>query len=64
MIDLRPDCRKIVTDILTRYVPDAEVRAFGSRATWTAKDHSDLDLAIVGDGKLDSRTLTRIRLDF
>ena len=26
--------------------------AFGSRATWTAKDYSDLDLAIMGDEPL------------
>ncbi len=58
MIHIRADHMELVRAILRRHVPDAEVRAFGSRVTWTAKDHSDLDLAIVGDGPLDFRTKT------
>ncbi len=46
---------KIVQDILKKYVPDCEVRVFGSRYKWTAKDYSDLDLAIVGNGSLDKK---------
>jgi len=64
VIDLRPDHLEIVEAILKRHVPDAQVRAFGSRVTQTAKDHSDLDLAIIGNDKLDSRTLTLLKLDF
>lgn len=56
MIDIRPDHLEIVKAILRKHVPDAEVRAFGSRVTSTAKDHSDLDLAIVNDKPLDFRT--------
>ena len=33
-------------------MPDREVLVFGSRATWTAKEYSDLDLAIMGDEPL------------
>ena len=51
-LDLRPDHWAIVSDILRQLVPDRKVLAFGSRATWTAKDYSDLDLAILGDGPL------------
>ena len=51
-LDLRPDHWAIVCEILRRYVPDRKVLAFGSRATWTAKEHSDLDLAILGDAPL------------
>ena len=51
-IDLRPDHWAIVRGILRRHVPDRKVLAFGSRATWTAKDYSDLDLAIMGDKPL------------
>ena len=47
MIDLAPEHLKTVKRILAEIVPDCEVRAFGSRATWTATEHSDLDLAIV-----------------
>ena len=51
-VDLRPDHWAIVCSILRQHVPDREVLAFGSRATWTAKDYSDLDLAILGDEPL------------
>ena len=40
------------------------MRAFGSRATWTAKDYSDLDLAIVGVSALDCRTLGQLKEAF
>ncbi|MFH1116508.1 MAG: nucleotidyltransferase domain-containing protein [Pseudomonadota bacterium] len=56
MIDIRPDHLEIVKAILRKHVPDAEVRVFGSRVTSTAKDHSDLDLAIVNEKPLDFRT--------
>jgi type I restriction enzyme S subunit len=42
----------IVEAILQRYVPNREVWAFGSRAKWTAKEFSDLDLAILGEKSL------------
>jgi type I restriction enzyme S subunit len=46
-IDIRPDHWEIVRSLLQKNVPQYEVWAFGSRATWTAKDHSDLDLAVI-----------------
>jgi type I restriction enzyme S subunit len=49
-LDLRPDHWAIVRDILAAEIPERAVLAFGSRARWTAKAHSDLDLAILGDG--------------
>ena len=61
MIDINPYHLEIVTQILHEYVPDCEVRAFGSRATWTSKEYSDLDLAIVGNGPLKWRTLGKLR---
>ena len=45
-------------------MPECEVRAFGSRTTWTAKDYSDLDLAVVGKGPMDWRTLGRLKEAF
>ena len=52
LIDISPENWQIVRDILQRYVPDREVWAFGSRAKWTAKEFSDLDIAIIGDKPL------------
>ena len=51
-LDLRPDHWAIVRGVLQRHVPDRKVLAFGSRANWTAKEYSDLDLAILGDEPL------------
>lgn len=46
-IDIRPCDLNIVQDILCNTLPKgAKVWVFGSRATWTTKDSSDLDLAI------------------
>ena len=64
MIDLSPAHLAIVERILAKHVPECEVRAFGSRATWNAKDYSDLDLAIVGDGPLPSRTIAMLQESF
>ena len=64
MIDLNPDHLETVRRILAEHVPACEVRVFGSRVTWTAKDYSDLDLAVVGVAALDWGTLGRLREAF
>ncbi|NOT58416.1 MAG: hypothetical protein HOP18_27795, partial [Deltaproteobacteria bacterium] len=64
MIDVNPNHLETVTRILAGQVPECEVRAFGSRVTWTAKDYSDLDLAVVGDRALDSDALRRLKEAF
>ena len=64
MIDLNPNHLGTVKAILAEHVPECEVRAFGSRATWAAKDYSDLDLAILGKGPLDWTTVGRLKEAF
>ena len=64
MIDVNPNHLDTVTRILAGHVPDCEVRAFGSRVTWTAKDYSDLDLAVVGERALDLDVLRLLREAF
>lgn len=64
MIDLNPSYLAIVERILAEHVPECEVRAFGSRTSWTAKDYSDLDLAVVGHGPLGWRTLGLLKEAF
>ena len=64
LIDLSPNYLATVERILAEHVPECEVRAFGSRAMWTAKDYSDLDLAVVGKGPLDWRKLGRLKEAF
>ena len=64
MIDLSPPHLAIVERILAEHVPECEVRAFGSRATWNAKDYSDLDLAIIGAEVLPRGTVARLKEAF
>jgi type I restriction enzyme, S subunit len=64
VVDLRPDQLATVQAILETHVPNSEIWAFGSRAKWTARDSSDLDLAVVADAPIPSTTLDRLRRAF
>ena len=61
MLDLNPHHLEEVQQIVAEHIPDCEVRAFGSRAKRTAREYSDLDLAIVGDEPLDWRVLGKLQ---
>ncbi|MDR0327154.1 MAG: nucleotidyltransferase domain-containing protein [Planctomycetaceae bacterium] len=61
MIDILPEHLEIVKTILSEFVPDCEVRAFGSRCTGTARKHSDLDLCVCGHEKLDWKLLANLK---
>lgn len=63
-IDIRPDHWEIVRSILQKHVPQHAVWAFGSRAKWTAKEYSDLDLAIITDKPLSLDTSASLSDDF
>ena len=63
-IDIRPDHWQIVRHILRLHVPQYAVWAFGSRAKWTAKPHSDLDLAIITDKPLPLSVSAALADDF
>lgn len=63
-IDVRLDHWEIVRDILQKHVSHYEVWAFGSRATWTAKPYSDLDLAVITDQPLSLKTSANLSDDF
>src|SRR5690242_6927352 len=64
MVDLRPDQLATVLAILQAKAPEYEVWAFGSRAKWTAKDKSDLDLALVASERIPLSKLGRLREAF
>jgi type I restriction enzyme S subunit len=64
LIDIRPDHWEIVRDILRRHVPQFEVWAFGSRAKWSAKPYSDLDLAVITDKALSLKVSAALADDF
>ena len=64
MIDLSPHHLETVKRILDEHVPGCEVKAFGSRATWTATDYSDLDLLVLGQSEVAGTTLSRLNEAF
>jgi len=64
MIDVSERHLETIKGILAEYAGGCEVRAFGSRINGTATKHSDLDLAIVGNGKLERRTKMLLREAF
>ena len=64
MIDLNPKYLETVQRILTEHAPECEVRAYGSRMTWTAKDYSDLDLAVVGSEPFSLRRMRQLKEAF
>lgn len=64
MLDLAKDQLALIKEILRRYIPDCEVRAFGSRITKKAKSYSDLDLVAIGKTKIDRQTMIRLKEAF
>lgn len=64
MIDITKEQLKIVLDILNKFVPNSEVRVFGSRIKGNAKKYSDLDLAIVQNDKLSWKVIADIKEAF
>ena len=64
-VDIRPDHLAIVQDILRTHLPAGfKVWVFGSRANWTTKDSSDLDLAVEGPAKLDHKAMVGFEVAF
>jgi len=63
-IKLRADFLQIVEEILTRFVPEYEVRVFGSRANGTPKKYSDLDLVIMTEKSLEIKRMAFLKNAF
>jgi type I restriction enzyme S subunit len=63
-IDISPAQWDIVRRILQQRVPQYPVWAFGSRAKWTAKPFSDLDLAIMTNQSLAWSVSAELADDF
>jgi len=63
-IDIRQDQWVIVQGILQKHVPQFAVWAFGSRAHWTAKPYSDLDLVVITRQPLPLQTSANLSDDF
>ena len=62
-IDLSISQREEVAALLQRHLPNTEVWAYGSRAKFTAKPHSDLDMVAFAS-KEQSQALANLREAF
>jgi predicted nucleotidyltransferase len=62
-LDLQPRHLSALLELLRENAPDAEVWAYGSRATHTAHETSDLDLVLRNPERLDEpqKNLHRLR---
>ncbi|MBF0524583.1 MAG: nucleotidyltransferase domain-containing protein [Deltaproteobacteria bacterium] len=61
MIDLDEAYLTEIKNILSIHVPECRVWAFGSRVNGQAREYSDLDLVLVGDGPLDWRRIEAVK---
>ena len=63
-IDIVPADLEIVRQTLQDFVPDIEVRAFGSRVEWMVRETSDIDLALMTDERLPTSQMANLREAF
>ena len=63
-IDIGPAELETVRRILREHAPELEVRAFGSRVSWTARATSDLDLALMTDEPLSIARVAELKAAF
>ena len=63
-IDISRENWLTVRDILHVQVPEREVWAFGSRVKGTAREFSDLDLAVLGDERMSLGVVAGLREAF
>ena len=63
-IDVGSDQLKQVKDILNQFVPNYEVRVFGSRIRGTAKKYSDLDLVIMSQKPIPIQKMALLKEAF
>ncbi|MXX20937.1 MAG: restriction endonuclease subunit S [Cenarchaeum sp. SB0661_bin_35] len=64
-VDISPNHMDMILDILRKYLPvGVKVWVFGSRADWTTRDSSDLDLALEGDSALDYGVMVALETAF
>ncbi|WP_298691746.1 nucleotidyltransferase family protein [uncultured Sulfuricurvum sp.] len=61
MIDLSTENLTLLKKIISEYIPECEIRVFGSRVNGTAKPYSDIDIALKCGSPIDRRTMSRLK---
>lgn len=64
MANISPEHKKIIFDIIDRFVPHCEIRIYGSRYRNTAKKFSDLDISLASDRVIDWIIIEKIKEAF
>lgn len=54
----------IIKSIISRYLPNAKIILFGSRAKGKAKSYSDADIAIITEEGVSLEIMAEMRADF
>ncbi len=60
---INPRYQKMVLDMINRYIPKGKVILFGSRATGTARQGSDMDITIDAGKKITDGSISLLRLE-
>jgi predicted nucleotidyltransferase len=63
MINNTEKYKYIILPIITKYLPNAKVILYGSRARKDAKEGSDIDIALDAHKKIDGLTMSMINGD-
>jgi predicted nucleotidyltransferase len=63
-INILPRNLETVLEVLERFVPGTDVRAFGQRVSGSARRHSDLELVIMTKQPLDAALLADMKAAF
>ena len=64
MLDVAKGHLDQVKTLLKKFLPEIEVRAFGSRVTGKAKSYSDLDLVLLSAEPIPLRTMALLKEAF
>lgn len=58
-----PEYKKMILEMIDRFVPHGRVILFGSRATGTARQGSDIDITIDAGAKITDGSIALLRLE-
>jgi len=64
MIDIEPRYLAEIKTTLKAELPNCDVWVFGSRVRESATKYSDVDLAVIGEGRIDWRVLEKVKDSF
>ncbi len=64
MIDAKDQDLAFIAKTIRKHIPDCEIRVFGSRIKGTARQYSDIDIAIVAKNPIPPLTLEKIKEEF